>query len=51
MLLGLAMVKWNAAPPETESVGIWDTHFRVGGAIRIKLLAADRPHARMIQTE
>ena len=50
-LRGLVMVEWNAAAPETESVGIWDTHVRIGDAIRIKLLAADRPHARMIQTE
>ena len=50
-LRGLVMVEWNVAAPETRSVGIWDTHFRVGGAVRIKLLVADCLLARIIQTE
>ena len=50
-LLGLVMVEWNVAVLETRSVGIWDTHLRVGGAMRIKLLLAECLLARIIQTE
>lgn len=31
-LPGLIMVKWNVQAESQGSVGIWDAHFRVGGA-------------------
>ncbi|GAB7334645.1 hypothetical protein MBLNU13_g06604t2 [Cladosporium sp. NU13] len=40
-LPGLVMVDWNVAASKTGCVGMWDTHFRVGGAIGTKLQAVD----------
>jgi glucan 1,3-beta-glucosidase len=50
-LPGLVMVEWNVAASKTGSVGMWDTHFRVGGAIGTKLQAADCPANQPIQSK
>ena len=42
-LLGLVMVEWNVAASKTGSVGMWDTHFRLGGAIGTKMQVGDCP--------
>ncbi|KAK5157149.1 hypothetical protein LTS14_004667 [Recurvomyces mirabilis] len=49
-LPGLVMVEWNVAATETGSVGMWDTHFRVGGAIGTKMQVADCPLGQPIKT-
>jgi glucan 1,3-beta-glucosidase len=36
-LPGLVMVEWNMAAETQGSVGLWDSHFRVGGATGTKL--------------
>jgi glucan 1,3-beta-glucosidase len=48
-LSGLIMVEWNVAASKTGSVGMWDTHFRVGGAIGTKLQVADCPLGQPIK--
>jgi hypothetical protein len=42
-LPGLVMVEWNVAASKTGSVGMWDTHFRLGGAIGTKMQVGDCP--------
>jgi glucan 1,3-beta-glucosidase len=49
-LPGLVMVEWNVAAAKTGSAGMWDTHFRVGGAIGTKLQVADCPLGQPIQS-
>ena len=36
-LPGLVMVEWNMGADTQGSVGLWDAHFRVGGAAGTKL--------------
>jgi glucan 1,3-beta-glucosidase len=49
-LPGLIMVEWNVQAEEKGSVGIWDSHFRVGGAYGTKLQVAQCPMTQPIQT-
>ncbi|PSK38025.1 hypothetical protein B9Z65_1216 [Elsinoe australis] len=49
-LPGLVMVEWNVAAEKPGSVGMWDTHFRVGGAIGTKLQVADCPRSSPIKS-
>ncbi|PYH85075.1 exo-1,3-beta-D-glucanase [Aspergillus uvarum CBS 121591] len=42
-LPGLVMMEWNVQAEIQGSVGIWDSHFRVGGAYGTKLQLADCP--------
>ena len=42
-LPGLIMVEWNVQADIQGSVGMWDTHFRVGGAIGTELQVAQCP--------
>lgn len=42
-LPGLIMMEWNVAAATPGSVGIWDAHFRVGGAYGTKLQVAQCP--------
>lgn len=49
-LPGLIMVEWNVQAGTQGSVGMWDTHFRVGGAIGTKLQVAQCPPQPVIPT-
>ncbi|RDW56893.1 pectin lyase fold factor [Coleophoma crateriformis] len=49
-LPGLIMVEWNVQAETQGSVGMWDSHFRVGGAYGTKLQVADCPMTESIQT-
>ncbi|RDW56742.1 pectin lyase fold factor [Coleophoma cylindrospora] len=49
-LPGLIMVEWNVQAETQGSVGIWDSHFRVGGAYGTKLQVAECPMTESIQT-
>ncbi|KAH7409504.1 pectate lyase superfamily protein-domain-containing protein [Cadophora sp. MPI-SDFR-AT-0126] len=40
---GLIAMQWNAYPLHQGSVGMWDTHFRIGGAMGTELQVADCP--------
>jgi glucan 1,3-beta-glucosidase len=40
-LPGLVMVEWNVAALKPGSIGMWDTHFRLGGAIGTKMQVRD----------
>lgn len=42
-LPGLIMLEWNVQADSRGSVGMWDTHFRVGGAIGTELQVAQCP--------
>ncbi|GLA11528.1 hypothetical protein AnigIFM62618_005494 [Aspergillus niger] len=42
-LPGLVMMEWNVQAEIQGSVGIWDSHFRVGGAYGSKLQLAECP--------
>ncbi|KUJ15980.1 pectin lyase-like protein [Mollisia scopiformis] len=42
-LPGLVMVEWNMAADSQGSVGLWDSHFRVGGAFGTELQVAQCP--------
>lgn len=48
-LPGLVMVEWNVAASEQGSVGMWDAHFRVGGAYGTELQVAQCPKLAPIQ--
>lgn len=48
-LPGLIMVEWNVQGEEKGSVGMWDTHFRVGGAYGTELQVAQCPPQTTIQ--
>ena len=47
-LPGLIMMEWNVAAAMPGSVGIWDAHFRVGGAYGTKLQVAQCPPSPII---
>ncbi|KAF2153724.1 glycoside hydrolase family 55 protein [Myriangium duriaei CBS 260.36] len=47
-LPGLVMVEWNIAEEQQGSAGIWDAHFRVGGAYGTHLSLADCPISTQI---
>ena len=49
-LPGLIMVEWNVEAESQGSVGIWDSHFRVGGAYGTELQVAQCPMTEPIQT-
>jgi glucan 1,3-beta-glucosidase len=49
-LPGLVMVEWNVQAETQGSVGMWDTHFRVGGAIGTELQVAQCPPQTNIPT-
>jgi glucan 1,3-beta-glucosidase len=49
-LPGLVMVEWNVQASTQGSVGMWDTHFRVGGAIGTELQVAQCPPQPNIPT-
>ncbi|KAI9742739.1 MAG: hypothetical protein M1818_003468 [Claussenomyces sp. TS43310] len=49
-LPGLILVEWNMAAESPGSVGLWDSHFRVGGAMGTKLQVADCPLGAAIQS-
>ncbi|CAF3635715.1 unnamed protein product [Fusarium graminearum] len=40
---GAVLVEWNARESSKGSVGMWDSHFRVGGAVGSKLQSNDCP--------
>ncbi|KAM6526030.1 hypothetical protein FSOLCH5_002161 [Fusarium solani] len=40
---GAILVEWNAQEATKGSVGMWDSHFRVGGAVGSKLQKSDCP--------
>ncbi|CAG9998333.1 unnamed protein product [Clonostachys byssicola] len=40
---GLIMMEWNVKDSTQGSAGMWDSHFRVGGAIGTKMLLEDCP--------
>ncbi|KAE9376033.1 glycoside hydrolase family 55 protein [Stipitochalara longipes BDJ] len=40
---GAVLVEWNAKAATQGSVGIWDSHFRIGGALGSNLQAANCP--------
>ena len=40
---GAVLVEWNAKEAVKGNVGLWDTHFRVGGAVGSNLQAANCP--------
>ncbi|KAH7309114.1 LysM domain protein [Stachybotrys elegans] len=40
---GAVLVEWNARESSKGSVAMWDSHFRVGGAVGSKLRKADCP--------
>lgn len=42
-LPGLVMMEWNVRAETQGSVGMWDAHFRVGGAIGTELQVAQCP--------
>ncbi len=42
-LPGLVLVEWNVQAKTKGSVGIWDAHFRIGGAIGTELQLAQCP--------
>ncbi|KKA30026.1 hypothetical protein TD95_001514 [Thielaviopsis punctulata] len=42
-LAGLVMVEWNVAAETQGSVAMWDSHFRVGGAMGTELQVAQCP--------
>ncbi|KAH7071790.1 LysM domain-containing protein [Paraphoma chrysanthemicola] len=42
-LPGLVLVQWNIKAAEQGSAGMWDCHFRVGGAAGTELTRADCP--------
>jgi glucan 1,3-beta-glucosidase len=46
-LPGLIMVEWNVQAETQGSVGMWDAHFRVGGAIGTELQLAQCPPNRI----
>ena len=48
-LPGLIMVEWNIAGSSQASAGMWDAHFRVGGADGTNLQVADCPTSKPIQ--
>ncbi|KAK8044972.1 exo-1-3-beta-D-glucanase [Apiospora rasikravindrae] len=50
-LSGLVMVEWNMAEEDQGSVGLWDAHFRVGGAAGTKLQVADCPKGAALRPE
>ncbi|GIJ86242.1 hypothetical protein Asppvi_005128 [Aspergillus pseudoviridinutans] len=47
-LPGLVMMEWNVQAEIQGSVGIWDSHFRVGGAYGSKLQLAECPTSNSI---
>jgi glucan 1,3-beta-glucosidase len=49
-LPGLIMVEWNVQAETPGSVGMWDAHFRVGGAYGSKLQVSQCPKSAPIQT-
>jgi len=49
-LPGLVMVEWNVQAETQGSVGMWDTHFRVGGAFGTELQVAQCPPQPSIPT-
>ncbi|EON98175.1 hypothetical protein UCRPA7_6324 [Phaeoacremonium minimum UCRPA7] len=48
-LPGLVLMDWNIAADEQGSAGLWDAHFRVGGATGTKLQVAECPKGAAIQ--
>jgi glucan 1,3-beta-glucosidase len=42
-LPGLVLMQWNVQAEKQGSVGIWDSHFRIGGAYGTKLQVAQCP--------
>ncbi|UKZ82498.1 hypothetical protein TrVFT333_010287 [Trichoderma virens FT-333] len=48
-LPGLILVEWNVQAASQGSVGIWDAHFRIGGAYGTKLQVAQCPASSPIQ--
>ncbi|KAI9645912.1 hypothetical protein NHQ30_005349 [Ciborinia camelliae] len=48
-LPGLIMVEWNVQAESQGSVGIWDSHFRIGGAYGTELQVAQCPMSESIQ--
>ncbi len=42
-LPGLVLLEWNVRAESPGSVGIWDAHFRIGGAYGTKLQVAECP--------
>lgn len=50
-LPGLIMMEWNVQAENQGSVGMWDAHFRVGGAIGTELQLAQCPPQPEIPTE
>ncbi len=46
-LPGLVLMEWNVQAESPGSVGIWDAHFRIGGAYGTKLQVADCPTAAL----
>ena len=49
-LPGLVMMEWNVKAASQGSVGIWDSHFRVGGAYGTQLQVAQCPNSTSIQS-
>ncbi|KAJ5211430.1 exo-1-3-beta-D-glucanase [Penicillium cinerascens] len=49
-LPGLILVEWNVKAETQGSVGIWDSHFRVGGAYGSKLQVAECPASASIES-
>ncbi|PWY88961.1 exo-1,3-beta-D-glucanase [Aspergillus heteromorphus CBS 117.55] len=49
-LPGLIMVEWNVQAESQGSVGMWDSHFRVGGAYGTKLQVAECPASGSIES-
>lgn len=50
-LPGLVMVEWNVAASKTGSVGMWDIHFQLGGAIGTKMQVGDCPMDQLIKSD
>ncbi|CAK7568439.1 MAG: hypothetical protein SEPTF4163_006429 [Sporothrix epigloea] len=50
-LPGLVLVEWNVQAETQGSVGIWDAHFRVGGAYGSKLQVAECPSSAALNTD
>lgn len=50
-LPGLVLLEWNVQAETQGSVGIWDAHFRIGGAYGTKLQVAECPSSAALNAD
>jgi glucan 1,3-beta-glucosidase len=48
-LPGLVLMQWNIAADEQGSAGLWDSHFRLGGAAGTEMQVAQCPKGAAVQ--